>query len=626
MELKTFFAQDNEGNVLPGATCTVYERGTENLAMGLVSATGGQLSNPFTASSPTGQVLFAAPNGLYDIRVQTATRDYRIPMQFNDVGESVASANNSATRAEQARDAAQLTSGIVDTIAAGLAATANTVNKYFSVTGNDTADFLILYKNTAGVAVEVRRYPSPDAITAIGKRTHTSESIRPQYVPFAVTDSGQVPAWFRDGMFDVNATTPEFNAKVVEGRMAEFPENAVTRAMTPVYFTPYNVLMWFENGKLGVPGLSDDLMSQIGAFIQAAPPVSAKKSPAPIATDASTLFKWRAKLADIRYGVSGAKAKVGMTGDSWVEISRIPNAMRTLLESVIPNGGEGFQSLNLGNHLNGVATAYTGFTLIDGGQVDIGTTPVGPDGMSLTTTAANATFSMTGCRFTDLNIYYHDNGAAFRYRIDGGAWVPVAGTSTTVMAYVTVAGLTDAIHNLEIDSTGNAATLYLLGLYPTRSVGGVEVSRMGNAGAYSTYIDKWVGGIQPFAATMNLDLLFVILGTNDQRYVTSPPSKYIEVLQKLVNGYRAATPDIGIVLIIPAITAPTTIVNPLYLYRDALYKFCIENKCEFFNMHDFFGTYEQSNALGQFADTLHPNERGALNLVHELNNKFLKIK
>lgn len=68
--------------------------------------------------------------------------------------------------AEAARDAAQLSAGVYADTTAGIAAT--TSGQYFSVPGSDANDYLILYKNNAGSAVEVKRYPSADRVEGLG--------------------------------------------------------------------------------------------------------------------------------------------------------------------------------------------------------------------------------------------------------------------------------------------------------------------------------------------------------------------------------------------------------------------------------------------------------------------------
>ena len=90
------------------------------------------------------------------------------PNAFANAGAALASAiaaaadKNSAAAAkaaaEAARDAALINGKVYATTAAGLAAT--TTTQYFSVPSSDGAEHLILYLNSAGVAVEQKRYPS----------------------------------------------------------------------------------------------------------------------------------------------------------------------------------------------------------------------------------------------------------------------------------------------------------------------------------------------------------------------------------------------------------------------------------------------------------------------------------
>lgn len=61
---------------------------------------------------------------------------------------------------------AQVGGPVYDTTTAGLAGT--TSGQYFSVPASDSTEYLILYKNTAGSAVEVKRYPSKAAYETLG--------------------------------------------------------------------------------------------------------------------------------------------------------------------------------------------------------------------------------------------------------------------------------------------------------------------------------------------------------------------------------------------------------------------------------------------------------------------------
>lgn len=88
MEIKNYFAQDAQGNIMPNANCYLYLPGTTTLATGLIDGNGTPISNPFLASS-IGQVEFGAPNGAYDLRVVLGVRDWTIRIQCADIVQAM---------------------------------------------------------------------------------------------------------------------------------------------------------------------------------------------------------------------------------------------------------------------------------------------------------------------------------------------------------------------------------------------------------------------------------------------------------------------------------------------------------------------------------------------------------
>ncbi|MEC4238278.1 hypothetical protein [Pseudomonas sp. DSV-1] len=100
MELKNFFAQDDQGNILGGAICYLYQRGTESLVSELQASNGLALDNPFAADQH-GLIQFAVPNGIYDLRVVKGSRDYRLQVQCNDVTETAEAAEGAARALEE---------------------------------------------------------------------------------------------------------------------------------------------------------------------------------------------------------------------------------------------------------------------------------------------------------------------------------------------------------------------------------------------------------------------------------------------------------------------------------------------------------------------------------------------
>lgn len=168
MELKNFFAQDDQGNKLPGATCYLYQRGTERLVEGLLKANGVPLSNPFMADQ-NGLIQFATANGIYDLRVVAGARDYRLSLQFGDVAEMVLAAEAAARQSESARDTLNLNVGRKSDIATGLVQTVP--GQSFTVLADNAAHYIIEYENRAGVAIEIKRYPSADAVQRVESDT-----------------------------------------------------------------------------------------------------------------------------------------------------------------------------------------------------------------------------------------------------------------------------------------------------------------------------------------------------------------------------------------------------------------------------------------------------------------------
>lgn len=84
MELKNFFMQDLQGNVIPDPTVYIYQPpGSTTLATGIADANGNIIANPLTGNSK-GQFQFAAPGGDYDMRIVGAGRDFTMRVRFLD--------------------------------------------------------------------------------------------------------------------------------------------------------------------------------------------------------------------------------------------------------------------------------------------------------------------------------------------------------------------------------------------------------------------------------------------------------------------------------------------------------------------------------------------------------------
>lgn len=101
MELKNFYAQDANGNIMPNAVCTLYVANTSTLATGLQDSSGSPLPNPFSADI-NGLIAVAAPQGVYDLEVDRGTNTGKIRIQFIDVTQVAADAASASAAASSA--------------------------------------------------------------------------------------------------------------------------------------------------------------------------------------------------------------------------------------------------------------------------------------------------------------------------------------------------------------------------------------------------------------------------------------------------------------------------------------------------------------------------------------------
>lgn len=93
MEIKTRWAQDKNGKVIPFATVSLFYEGTTDLVTGLEDKDGGPLSNPFQ-SDVNGKAVFAAPDGQYDIKFSSGPRESTASIQFLDVSGAIQAVEN----------------------------------------------------------------------------------------------------------------------------------------------------------------------------------------------------------------------------------------------------------------------------------------------------------------------------------------------------------------------------------------------------------------------------------------------------------------------------------------------------------------------------------------------------
>jgi len=231
MELKTYFAQDASGNIMPGATVTVYEAGTATLATGLQDESGSPLANPFTATS-RGKVAFYAPDGLYDILVVSGGASVTIRSQFADLTNAATLGANTFTGAQtlpgnasaalhavpkQQLDAAVST---INSALAGKADLAGSASQVFSVGPATTSGHAVQFgqintANSAPVKVALNAAGSAPVFAArawvlLDMTRDASGSVSSANTNRFIYASGGVSSVLRvtSSSFEVNFSTP----------------------------------------------------------------------------------------------------------------------------------------------------------------------------------------------------------------------------------------------------------------------------------------------------------------------------------------------------------------------------------------------------------------------------------
>lgn len=231
MELKSYYAQDIDGAIIPGAYVYLYEKGTTTLVTGIEDAGGNDLANPFQADED-GFFQIAAPDGVYDLRVTSIGRDKTIRVQFLDASAAVQTVSNAADQAETEANRAQSEANRAE-LGAEAALTSGWI--YSSVSAGETArsdgDYFWVVSTSDDQALELWLMGTSSA-SDTGKRTLSSN--------FAISNIENFE-WEQGGIATANGVLVE----------------ATSRIRTPLYKALY-LSATVEAGKLLNVFLYDD--------------------------------------------------------------------------------------------------------------------------------------------------------------------------------------------------------------------------------------------------------------------------------------------------------------------------------------------------------------------------------
>lgn len=500
------------------------------------------------------------------------------------------------------------------TVDAGIAATTN--GQYFRVPQGAASQYsFIYYLNNSGTAVEV---------TEMIARGYVDARIVPgnyqsQMIPLFHDKDGNVPLWLDNSRLDAGDLGPVLKDAVGKIPNQYVPQGDFSPNLFPViYDRNGTVPLWLDGGKPDAAGLGPVLQQFIKDLVGGG---VTNSSGSFIEGDQ---YKFTFKKGRIFTGQS-ASLNVAFTGDSWTEKNVIPKSLISVLGGTYKDPGW----ISCSNRGDGVMAGIspvtaTNFTKYDGGSNNTNIPPYGcgPDGNGYYNNNVVGSLVWTGVTVTDLSVFYYDGSGSFTIQIDTNTPVTITGGNTGVAKKYDFSGLSAVAHKVTIQSNGDGV-VSILGMYGKNNsiASGITVSRMGNGGAIASDYLNFSSWVNQIAAHLDLDMLFIVIGTNDFR-LSKGIDQYKAGLRDMVTQYRSATPGICICLVSPGQCNASG--NPLLSeYDKAMRELAVELNLNFISGYQLYPkTYDNSG--GAWEDALHMSTLGSYVLTRKIKDELFK--
>lgn len=480
------------------------------------------------------------------------------------------------------------------------------------------------YINNSGTIMATGNVlPSEDTIERKIDERLVPGSYLPDWFPVFFDQRRNVYTWFDGGRWDVADFGP--NARTI----IESVPNAWAQKFLPqgeyspnyfpfIYDKSGHVYAWFHNGMYDGYGFGPTINQYIKDLVGGGVVTSTNSF---IEGDQ---FKFTFKRGRIASGLAGS-LNVGFGMDSWAERNTIPQALINILGGEYKDPGFISCSTRTDGVMAGITLAVSNFTKYDGDNENNNAPPLygsGPDGNAYWNNNAVGTLTWSKVTATELSLFYYDSTGSFTIAVDGGAPVTVTGTNSGTVKKYDITGLSATAHTVVVTSsgTGIVSILCMYGKNGSKT-SGITVSRMGNGGAMAKDYLYWQNYITPIVTHFDLDLFFMILGTNDFRK-SAGITEYVNGLQLVIDKYKAATPGICICLVSPA-QCNATGAPALSEYDEAMRTLAVKNNVNFISLYQLFPKV-YDNSGGAWADTLHLSDLGAYVLVRKIKDEFFQ--
>ncbi|HBQ3777366.1 TPA: SGNH/GDSL hydrolase family protein [Klebsiella pneumoniae] len=505
---------------------------------------------------------------------------------------------------------------------AGRAATP--AGKIFRVAQGPEADeSFIFYLNADGIAVPVAFYAGKGYVD----RRIVPGSFSGKMLPLAHGSNDVVPLWLDDGCLDAAGLGPqlqEFVAGIPNMWARQYlPQKNFNPKFFPACFGDNDVVpLWFDDGFPDAAGLGP----QLQAFIKNLVGDGGGGTVSGEVTDKTFIqgdtYRLQYKFARLFVG-----EQVGIhyawTGDSWTEKNTIPLSFLNQMGGKYKDPGWISCSTRGDGVMAGITLKTSGFTVYDGDNEHNNAPPrygAGPDGNAMYNTGSVAYMTWSGVKATDLTLFYYDGTGSFSIIIDDITVAAITGGNTGKALAHKISGLASVAHTVKIQTAGNGV-VSILGMYgkDASNQSGVTVSRMGNGGAMASDYLNWKDWIAPVASALEIDLLFIVLGTNDFRK-SAGTEQYRNGIQTIIDKHKETSPDICICLVSPGQCSASG-TPALSEYDKTMRELALKNNINFISGYELFPK-RYDNSAGAWQDTLHLSSKGAYIITRMAKEKF----
>jgi lysophospholipase L1-like esterase len=323
------------------------------------------------------------------------------------------------------------------------------------------------------------------------------------------------------------------------------------------------------------------------------------------------LLKFRAALA------AGTPAAIAILGDSITQGAGAVNndgswANQSIAKLVSKYGGTAARFQNI---ITGGQGTYTGtWTSVPG----VGPSQTGSAAYDeLRSASSSATVTMGGvCTTVDIYYYTYADSAAFTVTVDGVSQGSFGGTTTSsyTPGVVTITGLTNYANHSVVLTAPASGKVYFLGM-SFRYDAGLNALNFAQAGSRIECIQQ-PDNVSFLSVIPNLKLIVCAMGANDG---SSSGPTYSAKYAALIAQAKA----IGVPILFVLTEQASTLADADKAAIDQTIKdMAFANGYEWLSVYDRWGSYTAANAVGLYADTIHPSQAGH-NDISEMFTRYL---